>query len=123
MYYLYINIFNICINYTLLIIYNTEQDTGTLRVSQDANTLRTCPIFMAAGKTRKTLALSAYDDSGDDDDDDKDDPVVESYSSDIARSGNTSKYFSFFLHKLTSFCVPFPSSSPLSVPLFIRIHV
>ena len=98
------NNFNICISYILLIIYNTEQDTDTLR---------------AAGNRKKTLDLSAPDDDPCDDDF----QVVESHSSETARSGNTSKYFGSFLHKLTSSCVPVSSSSPLSVPLFIKIHV
>ena len=89
-------------SYIFLIIYNTEQDTDTLR---------------AAGNTKQTLDLSAHDN----DDDAWDDfQVVESHSSETARSENTSKYFRSFLHKLTS-CVPVSSSSPLSVPLFIRI--
>ena len=46
--------------------------------------------------------------SADDDDDACDNDiqvikVVESHSSEIERSGNTSKYFGPFLHKLTSY--------------------
>ena len=104
---------------------------------QDANTLRKRPIFRAAGNTKKTSA-TLVDLSADDDDDDDDDDaaaaaacdndiqvikVVESHASEIARSGNTSKYFGSFLHKLTFSCVHCSSSSPLSVTVFIRIDV
>ena len=89
---------------------------------QDANTLRKRPIFRAAGNTKKTTGATLVDLSADDDDDDDDDAcgddiqvikVVESHASEIARSGNTSKYFASFLHKFTSSCVLCSSSSPL----------
>jgi hypothetical protein len=101
-------------------------------VWQDANTLRERPIFRAAANTEKTTGATFVDLSADDDDDaaaatcDNDIQVikvVESHSSEIARSGNTSKYFGSFLHKLTSSCVLCSSSSPLIVTAFIRIDV
>ena len=95
---------------------------------QDANTLRKRPIFRAAGNTEKTTGATVVDLSADDDDDAACDndiqviKVVESHASEIVRSGNTSKYFVSFLHKLTS-CVLCSSPSPLSVTVFIRIDV
>jgi len=109
---------------------HAEQDTDILGVWQDANTLRKRPIFGAAGDTKKTTCATLVDLSADDDDDDGDAcdndiqviKVVESHASEISRSGNTSKYFGSFLHKLTSSCVLCSSSSPLSVTVFIRIN-
>jgi hypothetical protein len=96
-------------------------------VWQDANTLRKCPVFKAASNTKKTTGATLVDLSADDDDAGDNDvqviKVVESHSSEIARSGNTRKYFAFFLHKLTSSCVLCSSSSTLSVTVVIRIHV
>jgi len=96
-------------------------------VWQDANTLRTRPIFRAAGNTEKTTGATLVDLSADDDDACDNDiqviKVVESHASEIAQSGNTSKYFGSFLHKLISSCVLCSSSSPLSVTVFIRIDV
>jgi hypothetical protein len=84
-------------------------------VWQDTNTLRKRPIFRAAGNTKKTTGATVVDLSADDDDDDDDAAAcdndiqvikfVESHAIEIARSGNTSKYFGSFLHKLTSSCV------------------
>jgi len=100
-------------------------------VWQDANTLRKRPIFRAAANAKKTTGATVVDLSADDDDDDAaaacDNDiqvikVVESHASEIARSGNTSKYFGSFLHKLTS-CVLCSSSSPLIVTVFIRLDV
>ena len=90
-------------------------------MSQGAKKLHKCPVFEVAGNTKKTLDLSAHD--VDDACDDDDFQVVESHSSENAQSGNTSEYFGSCLHKLTSSCVPVLSSSPLSVPLFIRNNV
>jgi hypothetical protein len=76
-------------------------------VWQDANTLRKRPIFRAAVNTKKTTGAAVVDLSADDDDDDDDDAcdndiqvikVVESHASEIARSGNTSKYFVSFIN-------------------------
>jgi len=94
---------------------------------QDANTLRKRPILRAAGNTKKTTDATLVDLSADDDDACDNDiqviKVVESHASEIARSGNTSKYFGYFFHKLTSSCVLCSSSSPLIVTVFIRLDV
>jgi hypothetical protein len=97
-------------------------------VWQDANTLRKRPVLKAASKTKKTtratlVDLSADDDAAAGDNDIQVIKVVESHSSEIARSGNTSKYIAFFLHKLASSCVLCSCSSTLSVTVFIRIHI
>jgi hypothetical protein len=99
-------------------------------VWQDANTLRKRPIFRAAANTKKTTGATIVDLSADDADDDAASDndiqvikVVESHASEIARSGNTSKYFGFFLHKLTSSCVLCSSFLPLIVTVFIRVDV
>jgi len=108
---------------------HAEQDTDILGVWQDANTLRKRPIFRAADNTKKTSCATLVDLSADDDDDDACDndiqviKVVETHASEIAQSGNTSKYFGSFLNKLTSSCVLSSSSSPLSVTVLIRIDV
>jgi len=110
---------------------HAEQDTDILGVWQGANILRKRPIFGAAGNTKKTTCatlvdLSADDDAADDDACDNDIQVikvVESHASEIAQSGNTSKYFGSFLHRLTSSCVLSSSSSPFIVTVFIRIDV
>jgi hypothetical protein len=73
-----------------------------LGVWQDANTLRKRPVFRAPGNTMKKTGATLVDLSADDDDDAGDTDiqvikVVESHASEIARSGNTSKYFGSFL--------------------------
>jgi hypothetical protein len=78
-------------------------------VWEDANTLRKRPVFRAAANTKKTTGATVVDLSADDDEDAACDidiqviKVVESHASEIARSGNTSKYFGSFLHKFDFF--------------------
>ncbi|GFG37082.1 hypothetical protein Cfor_07922 [Coptotermes formosanus] len=75
-----------------------DEDTGVLGVWQDANTLRKRPVLKAASKTKKTtratlVDLSADDDAAAGDNDIQVIKVVESHSSEIARSGNTISIF------------------------------
>lgn len=74
-----------------------DEDTAVLGVWQDANTLRKCPVFKAASNTKKTTGATLVDLSADDDDAGDNDvqviKVVESHSSEIARSGNTLSIF------------------------------
>jgi hypothetical protein len=95
-------------------------------VWQDANTLRKRPVFKSTGDTKKTTGATLVDLSADDDASDNDVQVikvVESHGSEVARSGNTSEYFGFFLHELISSCVFCSSSSTFSITILCRIHV